>query len=325
MISLKGMHKSAEMIDIVEHSSLEGQKIRSREELAKAFTGTETTYLDEEPEYYNFVGDHEIVSIPCVADKYGNIGCNLSQNYVSGAPGYYKESELRAPDTTDSSFVLTCREFAINLEPEEIDNIYLEIGASRVDDVYGPIIEPLCDIYDIPRKNESGYTILPFNLSKIGMEYLDFHSIKLYIRPVNKDPKSFKKLNIQVKLQYAEKKESREFIYFQTLHTTSCTYDKSVGRFNLVHPILYLLVEDDLDVLELSIHGRYTLKIERYKKYKDISVFALVDHIYDFKHYLNFSMIWDSRSNIVGEKNIYGIGCQVLRIMSGMAGMKYSK
>lgn len=250
---------------------------------------------------------------------------NVQCNYVYFNLGNHAEETFR-----DDS-ILVYHSFAVNINPDDINYVYFEVGGQTFDRIYGDIFDALYDLYDIPRVNDNGYTIIPFHMSKLGIELVKYHEIhiKIVIKPYRKCP--LNNVNIQYSKQYAIGKhdELKEMLTYQ-IQNTGCrsedeiVSDKGYYRANFVHPLLYILIEDDEETLELTINAYYPFTLKRIKKYKHVSLFQLAEHLRDFDHTINFSKVDNFRLK-TNAKNVYSVTSQVVTCMMGMAGIRFSR
>ena len=222
---------------------------------------------------------------------------------------------------------LVFSEFALNVPAELIDNVTIEIGRQQIERIYGEIFEVLYDLYELPKTNEDGDTVIPFYLSKCGVEKLQYHNIEITVKLKEKIGNN--KFYIKYKVQKTTSKHKKEILLYQ-VHGPGL-YRNCGKRMIFNHPVGYIIYMTDQNELELIINSlKDILKLKRVKKYvtasSTISLFAFADNLTDFDHFINFSRIDSSLINNYKDSTMYYcINTQPLRIMGGMAGLKFSK
>ena len=260
-----------------------------------------------EPKQYHYCGKYD--------DDINEEDCKYSRCAIIFDPieyEYYPKFSIKNP----GNGTLIAREFAINVKSELIDSIEIIIGVQRVERIFGDMFEVLYDMYDLPETNEEGYTIIPFYLSKFGIEKLKYHETKVIVK-FKKAPQEYE---LKIKLQHSIVTNPKNILLHQIQK------HEFGNRLCINHPVSHFIVNGDLEALDLSFNGQDNIIIKRCKKYETCSLFSFVDNLNDYDHMINFSVI-DNAIIKNHNKNLiyYCINIQILRSMNGMAGLKYSK
>lgn len=216
--------------------------------------------------------------------------------------------------------------FATTISLDFVEYFDLSIGGWVMDTVYVDTFEALYVLYDIPRKNKNGNSIIPFYLSKIGVVSLRYHTIR--IEPHYHDYDNYQIL-YETDQTPCEDNEPCKYLIYQSQHQRYSVNDNLI-YFNLI--VFYILVEDPehtVNKLELRIQGD-DFVFYRNAVYGNQSAFKLIDidhaqggdpnrHI-SFHHFSNIRVL----SKLKSPTRITAINSQTFRTESGMAGLTFS-
>ena len=239
-------------------------------------------------ETYNYTGQPEIT-----ATRNKNNPKNNTPTFASSAT------------KTTKTEMMTAREFSINLEPEDIESVTIEIALCNIETIHGEMFNVLYDLYNIPRKNEENYTIIPFYLSRIGIKNLEYNDIDNYRKNKKKDY-----MKVQISKAVIHNKPARMLVY-----QVQKNFNKKVLYF--CHPISHIIVMDNIDTLDLTINKNHRIKLKPDRKYPNCTLFSFKDAERN-EHLINFSMIKDAKIENETSGNIYAINKNILRFSGGM-------
>ncbi len=218
-----------------------------------------------------------------------------------------------------SDTVVTFRLFATNIPVEFIEHIEFDIGGAQIETIEPKLFDVLYSIYSLPEQNENGYTVIPFYISKIGIEHLAYHNISIFIRLKENCDENFK---IQFCEQYAININDRRTRYYYFSNHVG-----SYQRLLATRPVYYILIEDDVESITISDMNLYLtpgideLTLTRLKKFKHVSLFKIAQSLDDFKHSIEFNEICSARINIDKNINMYAIQQMVFVTVSGTGGV----
>lgn len=254
---------------------------------------------------YEFIGESEIKEIDAV--HYYN------QLYICTISGHFPFA--------NKNTVVTARSFATNIPVELIDVASFDIGGLQIEKVEAKLFDALYSIYSIPEKNENEYTMIPFYISKIGIEKLVYHEIKIFIRL--KENVNINNIKVQFHLQDARGSydvRKTRYLYFSYIISS---YQRLPAR----RPLYYILIEGDVPEITISNMTLYKtpgideLTLSRSKKFKHVSLFKIAQSLYDFEHSIDFSEICSARLNIDEGVKIYVVERDVIVTTEGMGGV----
>lgn len=204
---------------------------------------------------------------------------------------------------------------------ENINYVEIEIGGMRMDKVYKNVIPTLQKIYNMEDDE------IPFYLSKSGINSLDYHEIKINVEYSKICDNDILEFDIY---KWKNVHQINNVIYqLQFTGKETLLLGDVLKKVNLDfnHPLLYLLSNYNVDMMELDLDGDI-FKIPRLKTINNIGIYAIADYLDDFTNTINFSRIDEVSLNIydsdLREVYVYGINTQVIRCMSGLAGLSFA-
>ncbi len=184
--------------------------------------------------------------------------------------------------TTEESVI--CRNFATDIPIEYIQYIIVLFD----NDVYSSTIRETFDclyyIYDIPKKNKNGNTILPIYHSKMGIDTKRESGKKITIKLLLSEncPKPFK-FKFEQTVQVAP-----------TLQKLPCIFREIACHpisMYLGDTICYFIMESDKSIHELLLDNKEKLVLYKEKQFGRYSIYPVSNGLQDYSRMINFSKI----------------------------------
>ena len=209
---------------------------------------------------------------------------------------------------------------------DKIKSIEFECGGHTFDKIYKDIIKPLQYLYQMDDE-----TTIPFYWSKYGMVKLEYERIYIHIE-YQEDKEEKEEENVifsydSYDLTYNSLTDKLDNVVYNVQYTGEELNTTGYVKCSFNHPILYIMVKDyDEKQLKLKFDKKYDFQIPKITTIDNTSIYAINDYFEDYKNGINFSKI-DYTYIEIDEKikmaNVYALGSQGFRAVSGMSGLAY--
>ena len=284
----------------------------------------------------NFKFENNIFGAQDTANKKQNIN-KFYIDYVSNAKFVETTESLRI-DKRNKQIIYTL--FKTGLEDKQfffknlrlknqedldkIESFEIECGGQRFDTIYTWTFPQLQSFYKMTE------TEIPFSYFKYGAVYTKYHDVRIYIT-LKKDIQEDIPLLIDVYENLNENKDtSLELLSYQSQCLHISNHKKNETVLNINHPCYFFVCNKKLDNIILQFNGEFKKEFKLVQEQNGIIRLTNKLNSDDFSNYcVNFSKIdlATLKYNCLDDEGLMlcAINSQITRVMSGMAGLAYSK
>jgi hypothetical protein len=210
-------------------------------------------------------------------------------------------------ESPSNGYGVAYKNFATNVPIDLIESVYLlsNQGTMLYDTIYSNMFEALYNIYELPRTNKNGKTILPFYVSKIGIPHVKYGQIDLKINfkdDVDVYPNAC--IEADVHSYVITERHPYQILTFRCIPSWNSSY------LSYMYMQMYILVGDPehkLDTFVIQLVGKDDTKEDRLVLYRsgiygDQSVFKLCDlNITPNSNLINFCEIRKRNMKIISK------------------------